>query len=193
MTIIATSLDITHPRKQSILKRRDELLESVKSVMISETFDDNMSIETLLATAGVNEEEYYEALKIAKKGNVVVLKRSPKEIWINNYNEEWLTAWNGNLDLQICTDIFAVVTYITDYCAKDETGVLEILIKEWKKSENEEFKKKCHKMKDVFLTHRKMGEVEAYYRILPSLHLVESTSKCQFVTSGNKYNINVNI
>ena len=119
MTIIATSLDITHPRKQSIMKRRDELLESVKSVMISETFDDNMSIETLLATAGVNEEEYYEALKIAKKGNVVVLKRSPKEIWINNYNEEWLTAWNGNLDLQICTDIFAVVTYITDYCAKD--------------------------------------------------------------------------
>ena len=102
MTIIATSLDITHPRKQSIMKRRDELLESVKSVMISETFDDNMSIETLLATAGVNEEEYYEALKIAKKGNVVVLKRSPKEIWINNYNEEWLTAWNGNLDLQIC-------------------------------------------------------------------------------------------
>ena len=88
------------------------------------------------------------------------------------------------LDLQICTDIFAVVTYITDYCSKDETGILELLIKEWKKSGNEEFKKRCHQMKDVFLTHQKMGEVEAYYRILPSLHLVESNIKCLFVTSG---------
>ena len=73
-----------------------------------------------------------------------------------------MTAWSGNIDLQICTDVFAVVKYITDYCSKDETGILELLIKEWTKSGNEEFKKGFHKMKDVFPTHHKMGEVEAH-------------------------------
>ena len=35
-----------------------------------------------------------------------------------------------------------------------------------------------------------MGECEAYYRILPSLHLKDSNIKCVFVTSGYPENRN---
>ena len=30
-----------------------------------------------------------------------------------NPNTEWLKAWDGNMDLQICLDFFAIITYIT--------------------------------------------------------------------------------
>ena len=53
----------------------------------------------------------------------MVLKRTPQEIYINNYNPEWIKAWNGNIDLQVCLDHFAVITYITDYYMKDESGM----------------------------------------------------------------------
>ena len=32
-----------------------------------------------------------------------------------------------NIDLQFCTDVYAVVTYICDYYSKDETGMTQFL------------------------------------------------------------------
>ena len=49
------------------------------------------------------------------------------EIYINSYNIEWLRAWNGNMDIQIVLDYFAVITYVTDYYAKDDTGTMEVI------------------------------------------------------------------
>ena len=72
---------------------------------------------------------YYEALGVSKKGKLIVLKRTVQEMWVNNYNPEWLLAWNGNMDIQLCLDFFAICTYITDYYTKDETGTLTHLIK----------------------------------------------------------------
>ena len=61
----------------------------------------------------VTREEYNEALRVSKKGKVIILKRTVKELWVNNYNPEWIRAWNGNMDVQLCLDFFAIVTYIT--------------------------------------------------------------------------------
>ena len=70
---------------------------------------------------------YIEALKISTKGYSVILKRDVSETMINNYNSEWIKAWSGNMDLQVCLDFFAVITYITDYYLKDETGTLKFI------------------------------------------------------------------
>ena len=48
------------------------------------------------------------ALKTTKSGYSVVLGRDIDETMINNFNEEWLRAWNGNIDIQICLDFHAV-------------------------------------------------------------------------------------
>ena len=37
---------------------------------------------------------------------------------VNSYNPEITRAWDGNTDFQICLDLFAIVTYITEYYSK---------------------------------------------------------------------------
>ena len=73
----------------------------------------NKGLDDIWRRAKVTRKEYYEALRVTKKGKVIILKRNLEELWVNNYNPEWIRAWNGNMDVQICLDFFAIVTYIT--------------------------------------------------------------------------------
>ena len=50
---------------------------------------------------------YQEAISVSERGKTVVLKRSLKDRFVNNYNPMFLKAWNGNMDLQFCHDTFA--------------------------------------------------------------------------------------
>jgi hypothetical protein len=183
-TIIAKQVESNIPNRQEIINKHADILSLIRKIIGSSEFDDNMSLTEILNKAKVTSEDYYKALQVSSMGNKIVLKRTPKEIWINNYNPEWLRAWNGNMDIQVCTDIFAVVTYITDYYSKSEPAVMEHWLKAWNESKSMDFKSRLHNLKDTFLTHRKMGECEAYYRVLPALHLKDSNIKCVFVTSG---------
>ena len=89
----------------------------------------------LLTIADVTEDEYKTALKESrKKGVRIVLERDLNESMINNYNSEWLRFWNGNLDVQICLDFFSVITYITEYYCKDDTGTTTFLLEAAKKT-----------------------------------------------------------
>ena len=62
-----------------------------------------------------------------RKGTNVILARDIDKLNVNNYNPEWLEAWDGNIDIQPCTDFFPVVTYITEYFTKDESGTSSFL------------------------------------------------------------------
>jgi hypothetical protein len=84
-------------------------------------------IEKLCETAGVTYNDYLDALSTSKSGYSVVQKRDVDEIYINSYNIEWLRAWDGNMDIQVVLDFLAVITYMTDYYSKDETGTMEII------------------------------------------------------------------
>ena len=63
---------------------------------------------------------------------------------INNYNPEWIKAWNGNMDLQVCLDSFAVSTYITDYYTKDESGTTKFLMEAAKECRGKERSEQLH-------------------------------------------------
>ena len=77
----------------------------------------------VLEMAKVSQKSYLAAVKEqTKKGVSMVLQRDIDELYINNYNPEWLRAWNANMDIQVCFDFFAVITYITEYFTKDESG-----------------------------------------------------------------------
>ena len=62
--------------------------------------------------------KYHELLTHSTKGFAVVLKRDIEEVWTNSFNHEWLEIWDSNLDVQIALDMYAIVTYITDYYLK---------------------------------------------------------------------------
>ena len=53
----------------------------------------------VLELAGVDPQEYVAALKeCSRKGINVILARDIDELYVNNYNPEWVEAWNGNID-----------------------------------------------------------------------------------------------
>merc|ERR1712168_979653 len=111
-------------------------------------------------------EQYEKALSVNKKGYSINYARDVDEIMVNTYNPEWIVAWNGNMDFQLCLDYFAVITYISDYYCKDDSGTMKMLQEALKDSQNEDLKSRLKKAVSVFLTHRQMGESEAYYSII---------------------------
>ena len=81
----------------------------------------------MLDVAGVTLDEYEYALSYTNVGYKIVQERDLTEIFINSYNIEWIRAWNGNMDMSVCLDYFAVITYISDYFSKDDTGLMEVI------------------------------------------------------------------
>ena len=143
-------------------------------------------IEELVRLAGVDPEEYYEALGTSKSGYSIVQKRDLDEMYINSYNAEWIRAWNGNMDIQIVLDYFAVITYVTDYYSKDDTGTIEVIKVVLEQSDAKDVKDKMRTVSNAFLTHWQMGEAEAVYKLLPSMKLKDSNVTCQWVTIGRR-------
>ena len=128
--------------------------------------------------------KYYNALRVTRKGKVIILKRSVQEMWVNNYNSEWISAWNGNMDIQLCLDFFAICTYITDYYTKDESGTITHLLETAKECHGKSQKEKMKALSQVFSSHRHVGESEAYYKICPELHLSHSSVKTVYIHNG---------
>ena len=86
-----------------------------------------LRIKELCRIACVDYHEYLKALGSSKSGYSIVQQRDLDEMYINSYNPEWIRAWNGNMDIQIVLDYFAVITYVTDYYSKDDTGTMEVI------------------------------------------------------------------
>ena len=68
---------------------------------------------------------------------------------MNSYNPNWSLAWNANLDLQICLDYHAIITYITDYYSKDDTGTLQYLKEASKQFGRESLREKLNIIKNI--------------------------------------------
>ena len=78
---------------------------------------------------------YEEALSWNTQGYTIVLERDINEMFINSYNPEWVRAWDGNTDIQPCFDYFSVITYITEYFTKDDSGMIAKLVEMLKDSD----------------------------------------------------------
>ena len=121
-------------RKVQVFLDDDELIDSImkqynKDSETKEEYTVNRKIRILqlLETAEVTPEEYIEALSWSRTGYSVHLKRDLDELYINSYNPEWLLAWNGNIDFSPVLAFFEVITYITEYFTKDESGTVEAI------------------------------------------------------------------
>ena len=55
---------------------------------------------------------------LPRKGSEVLLQRDIDEIFINNYNPEWIVDWDANIDISPVYDYYGTITYITDYFTK---------------------------------------------------------------------------
>ena len=171
----------------------EEILQSImekyeKKTETKETYEINRKkrIIELLAMADVSKSDYIIALSYSRVGYSYHQKRDIDEIYINSYDAEWIQAWDGNIDKQPCFDFFAVITYVTEYYSKDDTGTMEVLRQVIENNPDDTTKEKMKKVASTFLSHRQIGEAEAFYKLLPDLLLKNSNVSCQWLFIGRK-------
>ena len=61
---------------------------------------------------------------------------------------------------------------------------MRLLQEALKSNANEDLRTRLKEMASIFLTHRQMGECEAYYRIIQSMHLKQSDVQTVFAQTG---------
>ena len=139
-------------------------------------------IDKVLNKAGyVTEEDkvkYQQALSISPSGYQVVYARDIDELMVNSFNPEITLAWDGNTDFQFCFDFFGIITYITEYFTKDDTGLVKTMVDTMKAHNCEDMKDKMKLLMNTWIKNRQMGEAEAVYRLFL---FRDSDLKCIFV------------
>ena len=85
-----------------------------------------LTMTALLQRANVSDKQYKGALQIAKSKTKIIMKRSPSEVFINNYNPVILTALRSNIDIQYITNIWACIAYLTSYIYKPERATYAV-------------------------------------------------------------------
>ena len=78
------------------------------------------------------------------------------------------------------------MTYITEYYSKDETGTVEVLKQVLESNPEDCTKEKMKKIANTFLSHRQIGEAEAFFKLLPDLLLKNSNVTCQWLSLERK-------
>merc|ERR1711954_450922 len=144
-----------------------------------------LRIKAILEIAAVSMKDYIDALSYSRTGYSVVLERDIDETDINFYNIEMLRAWNANMDIQICLDFFAIITYITEYIAKLDAALMEVLKSVLQKNTNLSNNEKMTLVANTFQTHRQIGEAEAFYKLIPNLKLKDSNVTTQWLSIGD--------
>ena len=160
------------------LKKVKEILEDeqmVKHIMEEHPMKEDATVEeyettrkvrikALVDMAGIEYEEYHSYLEMNIKSVQVVLQRDISEIYINNFNPEWLEIWDANHDLAPVKDFFGVITYVTEYAFKPESYELAIR-KDLEACKDEDVQTKMKVIAASFQDNRQMGEAEACYQV----------------------------
>ena len=167
---------------ETIMEKYDKKTETKAEYAVNR----KKRILELLNMANVSEADYIVALSYSRVGYSYHQKRDIDEIYINSYNPEWLRAWDGNIDIQPCFDFFGVITYVTEYFSKDDTGTMEIIKNVIESNPDDTTRDKMRKVASAFLTHRQIGEAEAFYKLLPDLLLKNSNVTCKWLFIGNQ-------
>ncbi|XP_078383037.1 uncharacterized protein LOC144665645 [Oculina patagonica] len=160
--------------------------EKVSELLDNLKYDEEMNFEEFLQKLGLTEEEYIMALRYSLKRDTLLLKRSPSEIRINNYNSDLLKAWQANMDIQYILDPYACAVYILSYITKGQRGMSKLLRRasEEASSGNKDIMNKVRHIENKFLNAVEISAQEAVYLVL-QMPLRRSSREFQFINTSN--------
>ena len=107
-TMIALPLpkDMDEEEKTEKIQKYKDIMSKVKEKLESSDLDDQ-DLSDFLNMLNIDYDHYHEALAVSERGKMVILRRTIKDRYVNNYYPMFLKAWNGNMDLQFCQDTYA--------------------------------------------------------------------------------------
>ncbi|XP_035990057.1 uncharacterized protein LOC118561925 [Fundulus heteroclitus] len=165
---------------QTVAKKK---LKPVRDLLMDEksSFKD---LSELLQACNMTRQEYRYYVDALTSGMVVMMKRDPRDAWVNGYNPVLLRAWNANMDIQYVLDEYSCIEYMMSYIAKPEHEMAQYL-----KSVVEDLKKsnvnQQDEMKKIMQAYSKR-EVSAQESVARtcSLPLKKSSRSVIFIQTG---------
>ena len=137
-------LDLTEEER----KRNAEIFSAVWKEIEE---DGSKSLKEICEKCSIDCEEYMKAVVTSDTSRTVVLKREPKDLFVNNYNGHILTLWKANMDIQYCGDKYQVVNYVMNYVMKSEKGLSELMLRVREKFKHEGIRKQMQEViKNIF-------------------------------------------
>ncbi|XP_053089417.1 uncharacterized protein LOC117597159 [Pangasianodon hypophthalmus] len=127
------------------------------------SFDD---LSDLLTQCNLSMDDYRNHAKALSTFSVVLLKRDPKEAWVNGYNPDLLRAWNANMDIQYVLDSYSCIMYMLSYISKPEHVMNDFLknvikgVREADVNEEDEMKQ----IMQAYSKHRQVSGQESVAR-----------------------------
>ncbi|KAM9817805.1 uncharacterized protein ACBT44_006975 [Syngnathus typhle] len=183
ITPVACENQDQHKEKQVVAN--DKLVRVQR--LLNEPETSSLTLPQLLAKCELTDAEYVECLYMTASKSSVVLKRDPKDCWVNNYNRHLLLAWDANLDIQYILNAFSCISYICSYISKAEHGLSQYLKSVIENSRNENVNE-SDEMKQIMQAYSKKREVSAQECAARAcgLHMKQSSRSVVFVqTSDN--------
>ena len=97
--------------KEDLRYRKERLLKVLFLAKIEKDLkiDEDLSLKDKESQLIV---QYHKLLTYSVKGFTINLKRDTDECYINNFNHEFLSCWNANMDVSCVFDFFAILTYV---------------------------------------------------------------------------------
>lgn len=128
--------------------------------LLNEPETASLSLEELLARCDLTLGEYEEYLHMMSASSAVILKRDPKDCWVNGHNPYLLDAWDANIDVQFILSYYGLIHYICTYICKSENSVSDYL-KTLIENSNTECVNECDEMREIMQVYSKKREVSA--------------------------------
>ncbi|XP_078688663.1 uncharacterized protein LOC144920377 isoform X2 [Branchiostoma floridae x Branchiostoma belcheri] len=184
--------DLTDEELASISEKKKQaeaVLKHFWDVLDKKNEPENCSTEDLLKEAKITSAQLCEALNLMATRKQVMLRREPKDMWVNNYNPHLLRAWNANIDIQYVLDAYSCVRYIVSYISKAEREMGKLLKQAQKEARegNEDVVTEMKKVGTKYLHHREVSAQEAVYRVC-SLKLKDCSRDVIFIPTDEHAN-----
>ena len=105
------------------------------------------------------------------------------DVFINACNNDILSLWRGNVDLQYVINEIATVKYVCSYMTKGEKGMGETLKRVAKECQNDAIRTQMNKIKKEFLGKQVLGAPESAMGVL-SMWLMKKSRKVVTVSTS---------
>ena len=175
--------DCLQPCEINTIKRNCENVQILLSEM---KYGDDITFDDFLKVLDMEESAYIQAIRYSIKKATLFLKRSPKEIRINSYNQNLLAAWQANMDLQYVLDPYACAVYILSYISKGQRGMSKLLEQannDAHKLCGENIQNQVRHIGNKFMNAVEISAQEAVYLVM-QMPLRRSSRTVQFINTA---------